>query len=57
MKTYIYEGGLGIDRIKVGLSATLEQNGKTYQLRVRKVYPGVREGKFRTDNILKMRLK
>lgn len=40
-----------IDRIKVGLSATLEQNGKTYQLRVRKVYPEVREGKFRTDLI------
>lgn len=38
-----------IDRIKVGLSATFERDGKTYDLTVRKVYPEVREGKFRTD--------
>lgn len=38
-----------IDRIKAGLSATLERDGKTYQLSVRKVYPEVRQGKFRTD--------
>ncbi|MGM9688899.1 MAG: efflux RND transporter periplasmic adaptor subunit [Alloprevotella sp.] len=38
-----------IDRVKVGLSATFERDGKTYSLTVRKVYPEVREGKFRTD--------
>ena len=38
-----------IDRIKVGLSATFERDGKTYDLLVRKVYPEVRQGKFRTD--------
>lgn len=38
-----------IDRVKVGLQASFERDGKTYQLSVRKVYPEVREGKFRTD--------
>lgn len=38
-----------IDRVKVGLSATFEREGKRYVLTVRKVYPEVREGKFRTD--------
>ena len=38
-----------IDRVKVGLSATFERDGQTYSLTVRKVYPEVREGKFRTD--------
>lgn len=38
-----------IDRVRVGLSATFERDGKTYALVVRKVYPEVREGKFRTD--------
>ena len=38
-----------IDRVKVGLSATFERDGKTYTLTVRKVYPEVRQGKFRTD--------
>ncbi|MDO4948713.1 MAG: HlyD family efflux transporter periplasmic adaptor subunit [Bacteroidales bacterium] len=38
-----------IDRIKAGLSATFERDGKTYNLTVRKVYPEVRQGKFRTD--------
>lgn len=38
-----------IDRVHVGLEATLERNGKTYRLRVRKVYPEVKDGRFRTD--------
>ena len=38
-----------IDRIKVGLSATFERDGKTYDLTVRKIYPEVRQGKLRTD--------
>lgn len=42
-----------IDRIKVGLSATFDRDGKTYDLTVRKVYPEVRQGKFRTDLVFK----
>ena len=42
-----------IDRIKVGLSATFERNGKMYELTVRKIYPEVRQGKFRTDLVFK----
>lgn len=38
-----------IDRIRVGLQATIEREGKLYSLVVRKVYPEVRQGKFRTD--------
>lgn len=38
-----------IDRVRTGLTATLERGDTTYNLRVRKVYPEVREGKFRTD--------
>lgn len=38
-----------IDRVRQGLKATFERNGKTYTLIVRKVYPEVRDGKFRTD--------
>lgn len=38
-----------IDRVKRDLSAVLERNGKDYTLRVRKVYPEVRNGRFRVD--------
>ena len=38
-----------IDRVKKGLSATFERQGVNFELSVRKVYPEVREGKFRTD--------
>ena len=38
-----------IDRVKRDLSATLERNGNEYTLRVRKVYPEVRNGRFRVD--------
>lgn len=38
-----------IDRVRAGLTATITRNGKQYQLRVRKVYPEVRNGSFRTD--------
>ena len=38
-----------IDRVRPGLTATFQRNGKTYRLRVRKVYPEVRNGAFRTD--------
>lgn len=38
-----------IDRVKQGLDATFERQGTNYSLTVRKVYPEVREGKFRSD--------
>ena len=38
-----------IDRVRPGLNATITRDGKEYQLRVRKVYPEVRDGMFRTD--------
>ena len=38
-----------IDRVKAGLVASFAREGKVYQLKVRKVYPEVREGQFRTD--------
>ena len=38
-----------IDRVRAGLTATITRDGKQYQLRVRKVYPEVRNGSFRTD--------
>lgn len=38
-----------IDRVKPGLSATFDRQGANFALNVRKVYPEVRDGKFRTD--------
>ena len=38
-----------IDRVRQGLAATFQRGGKTYGLQVRKVYPEVRQGKFRCD--------
>ena len=38
-----------IDRVKPGLSASFDRQGQQFALTVRKVYPEVREGKFRTD--------
>ena len=38
-----------IDRVRQGLTATFVRGDKQYQLQVRKVYPEVREGKFRCD--------
>lgn len=38
-----------IDRVHSGLMATMERGGKTYRLHVRKVFPEVRDGKFRVD--------
>ena len=40
-----------IDRVRQGLTATFTRGDKQYQLQVRKVYPEVREGKFRCDFI------
>ena len=38
-----------IDRVKRDLTAVLERNGNAYALRLRKVYPEVRNGKFKVD--------
>ncbi|MBO0321076.1 efflux RND transporter periplasmic adaptor subunit [Muricauda sp. CAU 1633] len=38
-----------IDRVKRDLSAILERNEKEYNLRLRKVYPEVRNGRFKVD--------
>lgn len=38
-----------IDRVKPGLNASFERQGSNFDLMVRKVYPEVRDGKFRTD--------
>lgn len=38
-----------IDRVRRDLMAILERNGTEYPLRVRKVYPEVRNGRFRVD--------
>ena len=38
-----------IDRIRPGLMATFTRGSRQYSLIVRKVYPEVRQGKFRTD--------
>ena len=42
-----------IDRVRSGLTATFSRGDRQYQLQVRKVYPEVRDGKFRCDFIFK----
>ena len=42
-----------IDRVRPGLTATFTRGDKQYQLQVRKVYPEVRDGKFRCDFVFK----
>lgn len=38
-----------IDRVRHGLSGTLDRQDKLYTLNIRKVYPEVRQGQFRID--------
>ena len=38
-----------IDRVIAGLEATFERQGETYSTIIRKVYPEVRDGKFKAD--------
>ncbi|SHF99238.1 efflux RND transporter periplasmic adaptor subunit [Dysgonomonas macrotermitis] len=40
-----------IDRVKIGLDASFERQDRNFALRVRKVYPEVREKQFKTDFI------
>ena len=38
-----------IDRVTLGLEATFERQSERYQAQIRKVYPEVRDGKFKAD--------
>lgn len=38
-----------IDQVSAGLEATFERQGETYSTIIRKVYPEVRDGKFKAD--------
>ena len=38
-----------IDRVVAGLEATFERQGETFSTTIRKVYPEVRDGKFKAD--------
>ena len=38
-----------IDRVTAGLDATFEKSNETYSAQIRKIYPEVRNGKFRVD--------
>ena len=40
-----------IDRVRTGLPANLERQGRMYELSIRKVYPEVRDGQFQVDFI------
>jgi len=40
-----------IDKVKNGLTATIERQGKEYKLKIRKVFPDVRSGKFTIELI------
>lgn len=40
-----------IDKVKVGLSAILERQGQEFELKIRKVLPEVREGRFSVELI------
>lgn len=42
-----------IDRVRQGLTATFSRGEKQYLLQVRKVYPEVRDGKFRCDFVFR----
>ena len=40
-----------IDRVRTGLEGTFGRDGKTYRLSLRKVFPEVRDGRFRTEMV------
>jgi HlyD family secretion protein len=40
-----------IDKIKIGLVAIIERQGKEYKLKIRKVFPDVRSGRFMVEMI------
>ena len=40
-----------IDKVRVGLTAILDRNGREYKLRIRKILPGVRKGRFEVQMV------
>lgn len=38
-----------IDRVRTGLEATFERQGTEYRVKIKKIYPDVREGQFKAD--------
>jgi len=40
-----------IDKVRVGLMAILDRNGKEYKLRIRKILPGVHKGRFEVQMV------
>ncbi len=40
-----------IDKVRVGLMAILDRNGREYKLRIRKILPGVRKGRFEVQMV------
>lgn len=40
-----------IDKVKKGLSATIKRQGKEYKLKIRKVFPDVRSGRFAIEMV------
>lgn len=40
-----------IDKVKVGLTAVLERQGQEFELKIRKVFPEVREGRFSVEMV------
>jgi HlyD family secretion protein len=40
-----------IDKVKAGLTADLERQGQKFKLRIRKVFPEVRNGRFRVEMV------
>ena len=42
-----------IDKIRTGLVATLERQGKIFELKIRKVFPEVRNGRFTVELVFK----
>jgi len=40
-----------IDKVRVGLMAILDRNGKEFKLRIRKILPGVRNGRFEVQMV------
>ncbi len=40
-----------IDKVRVGLQGVLDRNGKEYNLKIRKILPGVRNGRFEVQMV------
>jgi len=45
-----------IDQVRVGLMAILDRNGEEYKLRIRKILPGVRNGRFEVQMVFENKM-